>query len=135
MVISQLNTHSTTMIREFFIVSIGSFFGGGMRYLVSCLVSSLLVSAFPFGTFAVNVVGCFVIGYLYGLDWGNGIMSSATKLLLTTGFCGGFTTFSTFINESSSLLRQSPLLSAAYILMSLAVGLLMLFLGNMLAKA
>lgn len=123
------------MIREFFIVSIGSFFGGGMRYLVSCLVGSLLVSAFPFGTFAVNVVGCFVIGYLYGLDWGNGIMSSATKLLLTTGFCGGFTTFSTFINESSSLLRQSPLLSVAYILMSLAVGLLMLFLGNMLAKA
>lgn len=123
------------MIREFFIVSIGSFFGGGMRYLVSCLVGSLFASAFPFGTFVVNVVGCFVIGYLYGLDWGGGIMSTTTKLLLTTGFCGGFTTFSTFINESSSLLKESPLLSFSYIILSLAVGLLMLYLGNMLAKA
>lgn len=123
------------MVREFFIVSIGSFFGGGMRYLVSCLVSSLFASAFPLGTFVVNVVGCFVIGYLYGLDWGSSVMSTTTKLLLTTGFCGGFTTFSTFINESSSLLKGSPIIAFSYIILSLAIGLLMLYLGNILAKA
>lgn len=123
------------MIRELFIVSIGSFAGGGMRYLVSCLVSSLFASTFPLGTFVVNIVGCFVIGYLYGLNWGDSLMSSTVKLLLTTGFCGGFTTFSTFINESSSLLKGSPLLSLSYIFLSLSVGMLMLVLGNMLAKA
>lgn len=123
------------MIKGFFIVGIGSFLGGGMRYLVSCLASALFATTFPLGTFLVNVIGCFVIGFLYGLDWGTSTASSTTKLLLTTGFCGGFTTFSTFMNETSSLIHEAPMMSMAYVVASLAVGMVMLMLGSMAARA
>lgn len=86
-------------MKEVLIVSIGSFFGGGMRYWISKLVQSCTVIAFPFGTMAVNVAGCLIIGFL-GIELaGRGWMSPSAKLLLTMGFCGGFTTFSTFMNE------------------------------------
>ena len=86
-------------MKEILIVSIGSFFGGGMRYWISKFVQSCTVIAFPFGTMAVNVAGCLIIGFLSGLNWREGgWMSPSAKLLLTTGFCGGFTTFSTFMN-------------------------------------
>ena len=75
-------------MKEVLIVSIGSFFGGGMRYWVSKLVQSCTVIAFPFGTMAVNVAGCLIIGFLSGLNWREGgWMSPSAKLLLTTGFC------------------------------------------------
>lgn len=91
-------------MKEILIVSIGSFFGGGMRYWISKMVQSCTVIAFPFGTMAVNVAGCLIIGFLSGLNWREGgWMSPSAKLLLTTGFCGGFTTFSTFINEGGGI--------------------------------
>lgn len=61
-------------------------------------------------------------------------LSQSTRLLLATGFCGGFTTFSTFINDSSSLWGDSPTLSVVYAVTSIAVGLLALMLGNFIAK-
>lgn len=94
-------------MKEILIVSIGSFFGGGMRYWVSKMVQSCTVIAFPFGTMAVNVAGCLIIGVLSGLNWREGgWMSPSAKLLLTTGFCGGFTTFSTFMNEGAGLMKE-----------------------------
>ena len=94
-------------MKEILIVSIGSFFGGGMRYWISKMVQSCSLIAFPFGTMTVNVLGCLIIGFLSGLNWnGGGWMSPSTKLLLTTGFCGGFTTFSTFMNEGSALMKD-----------------------------
>ena len=59
-------------MKEVLIVSIGSFFGGGMRYWISKLVQSCTVIAFPFGTMAVNVAGCLIIGFLSGLNWQKG---------------------------------------------------------------
>ncbi len=56
-------------MKEILIVSIGSFFGGGMRYWISKMVQSCTVIAFPFGTMAVNVAGCLIIGFLSGLNW------------------------------------------------------------------
>ena len=56
-------------MKEVLLVSIGSFFGGGMRYWISKLVQSCTVIAFPFGTMAVNVAGCLIIGFLSGLNW------------------------------------------------------------------
>lgn len=124
------------MLKEFFIVGIGSFFGGGTRYLVSKAMTSLTATAFPLGTFTVNVVGCLLIGFFSGLDLTGNIMPPQTKLILTTGFCGGFTTFSTFMNESSSLIKDGNYTCMLlYIFGSLLLGLIAVGGGHWLAKA
>lgn len=127
------------------LVCIGSFFGGGARYLVGKAVQSWVVVssfpvfdrlplAFPLGTIAVNVIGCFLIGLLSGLSLG-GQISPTTKLVLMTGFCGGFTTFSTFMNENLLLGRDGAMLSAVlYTLLSLALGLIAVIIGYQIVK-
>ncbi|WP_028903272.1 fluoride efflux transporter CrcB [Prevotella sp. P6B4] len=130
-------------MKELFLVCIGSFFGGGARYIVGKVVQSWRVSfpvfdrlpvAFPWGTMAVNVIGCFLIGLLSGLSLG-GQISSTTKLVLVTGFCGGFTTFSTFMNENLLLGRDGAMLSAVlYTLLSLALGLIAVIVGYQIVK-
>lgn len=123
-------------MKEVLIVSIGSFFGGGLRYWISKMVQSCSLIAFPFGTMTVNVLGCFIIGFLSGISWnGGGWMNPSTKLLLTTGFCGGFTTFSTFMNESTALMRDGNYLYfALYIGLSVTLGLIAVVVGNACAK-
>lgn len=124
------------MWKDFFLVGCGSFFGGGLRFLVSRSMQVITALPFPLGTFTVNVVGCLVIGFLSGLSWEGTLMSPSAKLLLTTGFCGGFTTFSTFMNENGALLRDGNYFYAAlYLALSIFVGFLFLFIGNQLAKA
>lgn len=123
------------MLKEFLIVSTGSFFGGGARYVVSQWLQMLTSLPFPLGTFVVNVVGCLLIGFLSGLNIGGAYITPTTKLLLTTGFCGGFTTFSTFVNEGSALGRDGNFTwLALYIIGSLVVGFLCLLAGNMISK-
>lgn len=123
-------------MKEFLIVSIGSFFGGGLRYIVSKMVQACTLIAFPFGTLTVNVLGCFVIGFLSGLEWnGTGLMSPSTKLLLTTGFCGGFTTFSTFMNEGCGLMKEELYIyMILYLFGSLTLGLVAVLAGHEFAK-
>ena len=123
-------------MKEVLIVSIGSFFGGGMRYWISKLVQSCTVIVFPFGTMAVNVAGCLIIGFLSGLNWREGgWMSPSAKLLLTTGFCGGFTTFSTFMNEGAGLMKEENYVyMMLYLFGSLALGLIAVLAGHYLAK-
>lgn len=123
-------------MKEIVLVSIGSFFGGGMRYWVSKMVQSCTLVGFPFGTMAVNVLGCLIIGFLSELNWnGIGLMSPSTKLLLTTGFCGGFTTFSTFMNEGSALMKEEQYVyMMLYLFGSLALGLIAVLMGHQLAK-
>ena len=121
-------------MKDLLLVCIGSFFGGGARYLVGKTVQSLVAVSFPWGTMAVNIVGCFLIGLLSGLSIG-GQISPTTKLVLVTGFCGGFTTFSTFMNENLLLGRDGAMLSAAlYTLLSLALGLVAVIIGYHLAS-
>lgn len=125
-------------MKEVLWVSIGSFFGGGMRFLVSKVVQAYSVLSFPFGTMAVNVLGCLLIGFLSGLTWSedNGVLTPGMKLLLTTGFCGGFTTFSTFMNESSALLKDGQYACVMlYVFGSLVLGLLAVLAGHLMGKA
>lgn len=111
-------------------VFIGSGLGGVCRYLCSRGIQSLAPhTAFPWGTFAVNLIGCFIIGLLYGLLNKSNLLNPELRLLLTVGFCGGFTTFSTFINESYMLSGSNLLLSMGYLLASIAGGFLMLYLA------
>ena len=123
-------------MKELLLVSIGSFFGGGMRYWISKMVQSYTFIAFPFGTMTVNVLGCLIIGFLSGLNWnGGGLLSPSVKMLLTTGFFGGFTTFSTFMNEGYGLMKDGNYTyMMLYLFGSLALGLLAVLAGHYLAK-
>lgn len=124
------------MLKNILLVALGGAVGGVARYLVSRAVQGTLLSTFPFGTMTANVLGCLVIGLVYGLADGDGAPVGADlKLLLTVGFCGGFTTFSTFMNETLTLARGGEaLMSALYVGASVALGLLAVMAGFQLAK-
>ncbi|MBO7602498.1 MAG: fluoride efflux transporter CrcB [Bacteroidaceae bacterium] len=113
------------MIRNIILVAIGGAVGSVCRYLVSKMVAS----SFLWGTFTVNILGSLIIGLLVGLV-SKGKLSPEMKLLLITGFCGGFTTFSTFANESFTMLKAGDaLLAALYIGISIKIGIMAVWLG------
>lgn len=118
------------------VVFLGSGTGGAARYIVGRLVKSHIgQSTFPWETLTVNIVGCLIIGLLYGLSTDSQWMSDRVKLLLTVGFCGGFTTFSTFANENYLLLNTSnPLTFAAYTATSIIVGIAAVAIGYYLTR-
>ena len=124
------------MDRSFLLVGIGGFVGSVLRYWLSLFIGQHLVSTFPFGTFVVNVIGCFLIGLLAGLSDRGSLISPEVRLLLTTGFCGGFTTFSTFSYESMALLKDGELMFlAANVGLSVAAGFLATYLGTLLIRS
>ena len=99
------------MSRLLLFVGAGGFAGAMLRYMLSGYVQQLTQSAaFPYGTLAVNVLGCFVIGLLSQLVESHGLLTADARALLLPGFLGGFTTFSTFGNETMNLFRgaESP---------------------------
>jgi fluoride exporter len=123
------------MLKILLIIGTGSFAGGIARFLASRYIQNIVVSAFPMGTFAVNILGCFLIGLFYGIaDKGN-VMSTEWRMFLTVGFCGGFTTFSTFANENIALLRDGNIFYfALYTGLSVFLGILATYLGNLTIK-
>lgn len=119
------------MIRSLLLVALGGAVGSAGRYLVSLIGGTSL----PWGTFAVNIVGSLLIGFLTGM-LGKGILSPEMKLLLITGFCGGFTTFSTFAAESLSMMKVGDVvLTALYIGASVVVGIVAVWLGMQASTA
>ena len=110
------------------LVGVGGFIGSVLRYLLSGYVQTALKSfEFPYGTLCVNVIGCFVIGVLAQLAEDRGAFSAASRAFLFIGVLGGFTTFSTFGNETLSLLRDSEQVLAlvnvaAHVLLGLAAA-------------
>lgn len=111
------------MILNFFTVFLGSGLGGACRYALG----SWLNGTYPLGTLVANVLGCFLIGLFSRILPAD----AQVKLLLVAGFCGGFTTFSTFINENLLMLRGGQiLLSLAYACLSLCLGMLAAWLAG-----
>lgn len=131
-----LSNKNMNILRDFLIVGCGSFLGGGSRFLVSKLVGGLFATSFPVATFIVNLLGCLLIGFVSSLPSTLSWLSPQARLLLTTGFCGGLTTFSTFMNENLSLANdQIYLCLFAYLVGSFALGLIFVLAGGALAKA
>lgn len=92
---------------SYFIVFLGAGFGGIIRYWSTGIISGFLPVTFPYGTLTVNVVGSFIIGFVMYFLHANAMISPEMRLLLTTGFCGGLTTFSTFSFETINLLKDN----------------------------
>lgn len=100
------------------LVALGGALGSVARYLVSLAALGTLGAGFPWGTLAVNVLGSAAIGVAAGAG-----LEGGARLLVVTGFLGGFTTFSAFSLETGSLFARSPPLAALYVAVSLALGL------------
>lgn len=113
------------MIRALLLVGLGGFFGSVARYGVKLLTDRFLLDHFPYATFLVNVIGCFIIGLLFGLVQRNQL-DNTSWLIIGTGFCGAFTTFSTFVLENNVLMTDKQSNTALiYTLLSLIIGLLL----------
>ncbi|MFT3902010.1 MAG: fluoride efflux transporter CrcB [Niabella sp.] len=112
------------MLKSLLIIWLGGGLGSVLRYLAQLGVSKLVTVTFPAGTFLVNITGCFIIGLLYGLADRHASLTVEWRLLLITGLCGGYTTFSSFSYESISLFRQGNYMYfILYIVLSVVIGL------------
>jgi CrcB protein len=123
------------MIKILLIIGTGSFVGGISRFLASRFIQNSIISAFPYGTFIVNIIGCFLIGLFYGISERGNMMNPEWRMFLTVGFCGGFTTFSTFASENVALIRDGNFFHfAIYTSLSVFIGLMATYLGNLITK-
>ena len=123
------------MLKSVLLVGVGSFLGGALRYAISMFMKSAGGNAFPWGTLLVNLVGCFAIGVIFALFGKYGSTNNGWCLLLTTGVCGGFTTFSTFANESVLMLQNGNWGGfVGYVATSLVAGLALVALGYWIVK-
>lgn len=112
------------------IVGVGGFLGSVARFVTSRMIDGRLNAVFPYGTLTVNLAGSLILGLVYGLAIRKTGMSEHLRLFLGVGFCGGFTTFSTFAWENLNLLQQKmAFASALYIAVSLVAGILAVVAG------
>ncbi len=114
------------------LIGIGGFIGSILRYLASGYVQQASKSIdFPYGTLVVNVLGCFIIGFLAQLAEERGVFTNQSRLFVFTGFLGGFTTFSAFGNETFNLARDSQMMNAfANVGANVVLGLIAVWLGR-----
>ncbi|MBW5448778.1 fluoride efflux transporter CrcB [Cohnella sp. CFH 77786] len=117
-----------------FLIGVGGIAGAYARYYLGKRIDNAAASLFPWGTFVINATGSFLLGVLFTLHTRD-LIPLWTWLLLGTGFCGAYTTFSTFGYEAVKLLERRRLgLAAAYALGSAAIGLLIAWLGMSLVR-
>jgi CrcB protein len=115
-----------------FLIGIGGFLGSILRYLASGYVQQASRSIdFPYGTLVVNVLGCFIIGFLAQLAEDRGVFTNQSRLFVLVGFLGGFTTFSAFGNETLNLVREGQAMNAlTNVGANVFLGLLAVWLGR-----
>jgi len=123
------------MFRNILLAGLGGGAGSIARYLCHKYIISSALAPFPIGTFVVNVSGCFLIGLFHGLAMKNDWMNPEWRFLLTTGFCGGYTTFSAFAYENFQLLKAGNIwIPILYIIASVLLGITAVFAGIALAR-
>ena len=123
------------MIKAMLIAGLGGFVGTCLRYLTGRLCHLWDVGGFPLGTFVVNVVGSFIIGALLGLAERNNVITPTMNVQLVTGFCVGFTTFSSFADDIFLMLQQRHwAMFALYTGFSLVLGVIMVWMGRSVVK-
>jgi CrcB protein len=117
-------------------VAIGGALGSGSRYLVGAAIQSRAGGDFPLATLIINVVGSLLLGFILEYATGSAAMSPATRLLLSTGFCGGFTTFSTFSHETVRLIQAGEYRRATvYVGLSLILSFTAIVVGYAIARS
>jgi len=121
-------------LKQLILVFLGGGFGSVLRFIIGKWLNNS-ETGIPYGTFMANIIGSLLIGVILGLAAKNETLSQSQTLLLATGFCGGFTTFSTFAYENHVFLKTGDFMSfAIYTVASFVVGFLAVFLGMWLVK-
>ncbi len=119
------------LIKAMLIAGSGGFLGTCCRFLVGKLCSNYIHGVFPWGTFTVNIVGSFIIGVLFGMAERYQLISTNMNLLLITGFCGGFTTFSSLSHDMLTLLQNREwLIFILYTALTFIGGVLLVWAGR-----
>lgn len=122
-------------MRIVLVIALGGALGSVARYGMQTFFFKTFPLVFPLGTFLVNLLGCLLIGMFYALAEKGNILTPEWRLFLTTGFCGGFTTFSTFAFESVNLIKSTHFLDLAlYVLGSVILGVIGVYLGILIIK-
>jgi len=122
-------------MKELIYIFIGGGLGSLVRFKLGQWVNAFHNSSFPFGTFTINVIACFVLGFIIGLADHKQLLSPASRLFWAVGFCGGFSTFSAFSSETLALIQQGQNSTMIlYILLSVVVCMTATFGGLLIAE-
>ncbi|MGM0464718.1 MAG: fluoride efflux transporter FluC [Bacteroidota bacterium] len=123
------------MVKLILIAGTGGFIGSALRFIVSRYFHLTYDTVFPWATLLVNILGCFLIGIVYGISERGSFLSPEWRIFLTVGLIGGFTTFSSFSNDAFIMLQSREVLRfAGYTGCSFFFGILAVFLGRAIIK-
>lgn len=122
-------------MKNFLLVFVGGGLGSALRYFGGRWVNHYYTQSFPLATLVANVVACFLLGLVIGFADHKNVLSASSRLFWTVGVCGGFSTFSTFSQETLTLFQTGiQLTSLIYVLLSVVLCLVAVFAGQVVAK-